>query len=318
MKGIYVKIVLSLVIASVSIAVILFVVKLMELRESYIDLTPLADTHIPENQPVLNGRTLRFAVATIVSAETTFSTYHELVRKIGRDTGRHEVFIMRPSYRTVRQDLERGRVDLAFVCTGTYTHSSIRGHVKLLVQPEFENEYTCMIIVPADSPAVTLDDLRGCVMAFTDPESHTGCVVPTVAIADRGYDPGTFFKKVIFTGSHDRSILAVSAGIVDAAAVNSLVWKSILREDPTLSDRVRILWNSETFGPPAVLVPSGLDDDIKESLLRAFLTFHETDEGREILSTLMIRKFVRGRDEDYQTAVEVNERFESLGDIRWP
>ena len=63
---------------------------------------------------------LRFAVATMVSIELTFSTYKQLIARISRDVGRDGAFVVRPSYKEVRLALTNGQVDLALVCTGTY------------------------------------------------------------------------------------------------------------------------------------------------------------------------------------------------------
>ncbi|MFC1528369.1 PhnD/SsuA/transferrin family substrate-binding protein [Candidatus Latescibacterota bacterium] len=292
----------------------------MESREPFVDFTSNEKLLEPETQLDTGNNSLRFAVATMVSAEPTFSTYRDLVHKISIDVGRNESFILRPSYKDVRTELEKANVDVALVCTGTYVHTRSGKRVKLLVQPEFENgiDYRGMIIVPANSTTRTIEDLRGKVMAFTDPESHTGFVVPTVAVADLGYSVQDFFKKIIFTDSHDRSIRAVALGVVDGAGIMSLVWDSLLLKDPLLSDSVKIIWRSEPFGPPSIVVPVGLDKNLEESLLQAFLSLNETQEGREILSTLRIKRFVPGRDEDYQTAVKLYDRFKTIGDSQWP
>ncbi|MCP4376836.1 MAG: hypothetical protein GY794_11750, partial [bacterium] len=95
----------------------------------------IVDSTVP--QSTQNSSNLRFAVATMVSAEETFITYRRLVQRICRDVGRSEAFIVRPSYRAVREALEQEKVDVAFVCTGTYVRSLDNGGIRLLVQPEF-------------------------------------------------------------------------------------------------------------------------------------------------------------------------------------
>ena len=263
---------------------------------------------------------LRFAVATMVSAEATFSTYGRLVRRICRDVGRQEAFIVRPSYAQVRRALEQGEVDVALVCTGTYVHSRDSGRVNLLVQPEFEEplEYRCLIIVPADSDFRTLEDLRGTVMAFTDPESNTGCLVPSERLGRLDPDVREFFSKVVFTGSHDRSILAVALAVVDGAAVDALVWQSKLQEDPSLADRIRIIWQSEQFGPPPIVVPADIDPALADALQQALLALDEDEEGRSILSAMGIKRFVMPDPESYRSVIELYRRLERRGGAVWP
>jgi phosphonate transport system substrate-binding protein len=264
--------------------------------------------------PRLGGKALRFAVATMVSAESTFSTYRQLVRRICRDVGREEAFVLRPSYAEVRQALENGQVDVALVCTGTYSRSVAGRRVKLLVEPELEDGrvYQSLILVPAESPARSIEDLAGAVMAFTDPESNTGYFVPSVMLREQGHEASTFLRKTMFTGSHDRSIRAVALRIVDAAAVDSLVWESAKEEDPALAKQVRVVWASEPFGPPPVVVPADLDETLQSSLRKAFLGLAEDKEGRGILSRIGIRRFVDARPEDYDSALRLYERFAAL------
>jgi len=289
--------------------------------EPHLDFSRRIRTASPSvPQPEGKGRQFRFAVATMVSAEATFSTYRHFVRRICRDIGHREAFVVRPSYADVRSALEQAQVDAAFVCTGTYIHSLSGKRVKLLVQPEFEEplQYRCLILVPAQSGLRTLDDLRGRVMAFTDPESHTGCLVPSAVLARGGHRAKSFFRKVVFTGSHDRSILAVALPVVDAAAVDSLIWVSKLREDPSLADRVRVIWQSEPFGPPPIVVPVGLDRGLQDALREALLALDEDDEGREILSALGIKRFVLPKPESYGTALDLYRQLQRQGAISWP
>lgn len=291
------------------------------LSEPFVDFSHRAS---PANRTIASStedsNRLRFGVATMVSAEATFSTYRLLVERICRDVGRQEAFIVRSSYADIRKELEKGRIDVALVCTGTYVHSLGRARIKLLAQPEFEGalQYRGLIIVPAESNYESLDDLRGTVMAFTDPESNTGCFVPREALASHNLDPESFFKKIVFTGSHDRSILAVALSAVDVAAVDALIWESKLQEDPSLADRVRVLWQSEPFGPPPIVVPASIEPDLENALREAFLALDKDENGREILSAIGIRRFVLPRPASYETAAALYRRVHQRESTTWP
>lgn len=314
------KLLLCIVLAGLCVGAMRGTGKLLRSKEPFVDFSKRVQT---DEEPSLRFTgehdRLRFAVATMVSAEATFSMYRRLVQRVCRDVGRRAAFIVPPSYADVRWQLEQAEVDVALVCTGTYLHSTRGKGIKLLVQPEFENglEYRSLFIVPAQSRFKTLDDLRGTVMACNDPESNTGCLVPCATLAKRGYAPKSFFRKVVFTGSHDRSILAVALGAVDGAAVDSLVWESNIRLDPSLEGRVRVIWQSEPFGPPPIVVPKGLDESLERSLREALLSLDKDEEGREILSSIGIKRFVPARPECYRSAVEMFQGLERRGDFRW-
>ncbi len=265
---------------------------------------------IDMSRPVMQSKTsadekrLRFAIATMVSPQATFVSYQRMVELIGHEVGLKAGMVLRPTYRQVRQSLENESVDVAFVCTGTYVHSRDSGRIELLAQPEFRAglSYRSVLIVPKDSSVLEWGDLKGKTMAFTDPESNTGCLVPRAALITRGYKPAEFFGKVIFTGSHDHSVRAVSGGAVDAAAVDSLVFYPLTEKDPTLLEKVRVVWKSEPFGPPAIVVPTNLDAGLKAALRQVLFSLHETKEGSEVLTAMGIERFHIPRKADYDSA----------------
>jgi phosphonate transport system substrate-binding protein len=200
------------------------------------------------------------------------------------------------------------------VCTGTYLSALDSKSIKLLVQPEFGEKklYRSLLLVPADSRFQTWEDLQHKVIAFTDRESFTGCLLPSFVLLKKGHKPTDYFKKIIYTGSHDRSITAVSKNIVDAAPVMSLVWLSTLERQPSLEKQVRIIWQSDVFGPPAIVVPSDLDSSLEKALRKALLSLHEDEEGRRILAAIGINRFVLPKPESYITAINLYKRYQNL------
>jgi len=277
---------------------------------------------IPQNIPA-NARNaesdhdsrnqLRFAIATMVSAEATFPTYRQLAERISRDVGRKTCSVVRPSYKDVRLELERGAVDVALVGTDTYVRAVQNNSIRLLVQPEFEERTSCrtLVIVPAESRFRTWMDLRGAVIAFADYESVSGWLLPSVMVEDLGQVPTEYFGKIIYTSNHDRSILAVFENTVDAAAVSSLAWSWNVRQRPALEKRTRIIFQSPDYGPPPIVVPRTLDPSLEQALAKAMLALHKDEEGRRILSAIGIRRFVPAQPETYASAIELYGRYQS-------
>lgn len=237
---------------------------------------------------------LRVAIAAMISPKETFASYNSLVSYIGKKLGMEVELVQRKSYEEVNALLKTDHLDLAFVCTGAYVEGHDDFGMELLVAPVSNGRtvYYSYIIVPIDSPARSLEDLKGATFAFTDPLSNTGKLAPTYKLAKANQTPERFFKNVVYTYSHDRSIVSVAGKVVDAAAVDSLVWDFMSRNNPEFTSRTRVIDRSDPYGIPPFVVSRAVDPELKRRLRDLFLHVHEDREGREILSRIMIDKFV--------------------------
>jgi phosphonate transport system substrate-binding protein len=249
----------------------------------------------------LDPEPLRIAVGAVLSPEGTVASYSDLAAYFADRLGRPVEVVQRRTYEEINDLVASNAVDIAFVCTSAYVAGHDAGEMDLLVIPEIGGEtvYRSVIIVPAASAAMTIEDLRGGVFAFTDPMSHTGRVYPTYALLKRGETPEEFFEETIFTYGHDRSIDAVIAGVVDGAAVDDLVLAHVIAADPSVAEKIRVIDTSPAFGIPPVVVPSGTPASVRtlfEELLRGLV---DDPAGPSILSTLGVDRFVFGEDSDY-------------------
>jgi phosphonate transport system substrate-binding protein len=136
--------------------------------------------------------------------------------------------------------------------------------------------------------------------------SNSGKLVPTYLLARMNETPETFFKKYIYTQSHDKAIQAVAQGIVDGAAVDSLIWEYANRTNPRFTSKTRIIQKSPPYGIPPFVVRPGLDPAIKKRLRTIFLNAHKDEQGREILKGMMVDKFVVIDDSAYNSIREMN------------
>jgi len=253
--------------------------------------------------PLPSAAPLRFAVGAMLTPRAAFAQYAELLHRVGAELGRPLRLVDRPSYAAVNEAIEDGEVDAAFVCSGPYVEGRRAFGLELLAVPVVNGErtYRSLVIVHADSPFATFGELRGHSFAFTDPESNSGALVPRHLLAGLGETPESFFSKTVLSGSHDRSILAVRDRIVDAAAVDSLIWEAYRRTGEGGAEETRVIWASEPYGIPPVVVRPDLDPSLKLRLREIFLGLHRDARGAELLAAIGIERFVEGRDEDYDS-----------------
>lgn len=270
------------------------------------------DTGKKESIPMPAAKTdragvIRIAVGGMITPKDGFGYYREFLDYIGRKTGRHIDFVDREDYAEINGLVKSGKVDLAFVCGGPYVDGHREFGMELLAAPRAYGDtvYYSYIIVHKDSPLRTFDDLRGKRFAFTDPLSNTGKLVPTFMLARRNETPETFFRGTVFTKSHDKSIRAVAQKIVDAAAVDSLIWEYENRTNPEFTSKTRIIEKSPPYGIPPVVVRHGLDPQLKEQLRAILLNAHLDSEGKKILDGMMIERFVVISDSAYDSIREM-------------
>ncbi|HEC23699.1 MAG TPA: phosphate/phosphite/phosphonate ABC transporter substrate-binding protein [Chloroflexi bacterium] len=265
------------------------------------DLEPLPP---PPSEDVVP---LRVAVAAVISPTGTLESYQPLLDYISDETGRPVELIQRRTYAEINDLIKRGEVDVAFVCTSAYVEGHRDFGMELLAAPQVNGApvYYSLLIVPADSPAQNMVDLRGSVFAFTDPMSTTGRVYPTYLVEQLGSTPAAFFSRTFFTYSHDDAIRAVASGVADGAAVDSLVYEAAIQRDPSLTERVRIIQRSPPFAAPPVVVNPALRPRLRAEIQALLFDLPYSPEGREILDALGVERFVPISDSAYDPVREL-------------
>ncbi|GBD85898.1 phosphate-import protein PhnD precursor [bacterium BMS3Abin02] len=255
---------------------------------------------------------LRIAVAAILSPEGNIENYGALADYLSSKLERPVEIVQRRTYQEINDLLKSGEVDVGFVCTSAYVAGHDQFGLRLLVAPEIEDRtvYYSELIVPYDSTAKDMSDLRGVVFAFTDPISTTGRIYPTYLVEQLGETPETFFARTFFTYSHDRAIKAVAAGVADAAGVDSLVLDYALRRDPNLASQIKVIDRSPAFTIPPVVVSPDVSPRQAAELRDLLLSISTDPAGVTVLAALGIDGFVPIADSAYDGVREVIDAVE--------
>lgn len=261
------------------------------------------------------GKRLRIAVGGMITPKAGFGYYKQFLDYIGERTGMHVEFVDREDYAEINELVRTGDVDVAFVCGGPYVDGRKAFGMDLLAAPKAYGGtvYYSYIIVPKNSTVAKFQELRGKTFAFTDPLSNSGKLVPTYMLARMGETPDTFFKKYIFTKKHDLSIKAVAQGIVDGAAVDSMIWEYESRTKPEFTSATKIIERSPPYGIPPVVTRKDLDPQLREQVRKALLHAHEDERGAAILKGMMIEKFVPIEDKAYDSIREMQDWIAAQG-----
>ncbi|MGD9133590.1 MAG: phosphate/phosphite/phosphonate ABC transporter substrate-binding protein [Desulfobacterales bacterium] len=264
--------------------------------------------------PEPSSERLRVAIAAIISPKETFVYYRQLLGYIGQKLDREIEFIQRKTYAEINELLAKGKIHLAFVCSGPYVVGKEKYGFQLVATPLVQNShfYHSYLIVNKTSEFQTLEDLRGKVFAFSDPDSNTGKLVPTYWLSRLGERPETFFNKTIYTYSHDNSILAVAKSLVDGAAVDGLIWEYYHQKNQDFTSKTRIIRKSEPYGIPPMVASSSIPYELMTQIRGLLFSMHEDPRGQAILNELMIDKFIAPNDRWYDSIRKINRKLASL------
>ncbi len=258
---------------------------------------------------------LSMAVAPVLSPVPTFGLYQELADYVSDKLGRPVRLIQGKTYQEINDLVRSGEAPLAVVCTNPYLEGREDFGMEALVVPHGVDGpyYYSLLIARQDVQATSLEDLQGRSFAFSDPLSNTGRLVPLYELALIGETPDTYFSRTVFTYAHDNSIRSVAEGIVDAAAVDSLVYEYLLATEPQVASKVKVLERWGPFGINPIVVNPLLDAEMKERLRELFLNMDEDARGRLLLQQLMIDRFSLPDDGLWDSVLEMRAYLRQRG-----
>ncbi|PWK58098.1 phosphonate ABC transporter substrate-binding protein [Roseicyclus mahoneyensis] len=148
--------------------------------------------------------------------------------------------------------------------------------------------YVAMMYVRADSDIQTLDDMEGRSLAYADPNSTSGYLVPQFELGRMGITDD-YFSQTGFGGGHEQAVIAVLNGQYDAG----VTWTSGQGEHAEGYTRgnfrtmvnnglvdmndLRVIWTSGIIPNGPAVIRTGVPDEARQIVYDYLLTQHETD-----------------------------------------
>jgi phosphonate transport system substrate-binding protein len=201
--------------------------------------------------------------------------------------------VKRRTYQEITALLLSGQLNAAWICGFPYVQYPEQ--LALVAVPVYRGQplYQSYLIVHRNSTAKTVEDLRGDVHAFSDPDSNSGFLVTRHLLATVQEAPATFFSRSFFTYGHRNVIRAVSSGLAQSGSVDGYVWDVVREIEPELVASTRVLRKSEFLGfPPIACNRNAQNAPLTRSIRDALLKMADDPLGKQVLSTLRLDGFV--------------------------
>jgi phosphonate transport system substrate-binding protein len=223
-----------------------------------------------------------------------------LVKYLEKETGARIELVVPTNYAAVVEAIANDRVDIAYLGGFTFVQASQHAGVQPLVQRERDQEFHSVFITQPSSGINSLEDLKGRTFAFGDVNSTSGHLMPAYYMRASGIDSGKL-PKILLTGGHDATALAVANAKVDAGAMDELVLANMIKAGKIKPDQVKVFYTTPPFFDYLWAARKGLDSKLSNAFATAFLKLDASNpEGKLLLDLLNATKYVRASDSSYE------------------
>lgn len=210
--------------------------------------------------------------------------------------------------------LKSEKLDIMLVSPMSYYQAKERANIEPLVTTtSMGNEpYKTAFITHADNKDINeLADLKDKTFAFVDPASSSGYMYPKAKLVtaldldpEKMENPGYFFKTVAYSGKHDTSLMGVTMGDYDAAAVALQTINSLDEAGIIDSDDVKVIGETDEIPNAAYIMRGNLPSDLKEKIKTFYLEYDEPSYFEINYQDPSIR-FTESKDSDFEIIKEM-------------
>lgn len=235
--------------------------------------------------------------------------------------------IQASDYNAIIEALRTGKADMAYMGSQVMALGVERTKLEPIVMKASGGDrskaiYHSVLITSAKNDNInTIQDIRGKTMAFVDPNSTSGNLVPSAEIikafasdnlnSDQLHTNGKFFEAVSFSGSHQAGLQAVIKGDVDVAPISDQILASEIANGHAKKEDVKIIHTSAAIPTEAMVVAEDVSPEIRQKLVD-FLTKYDNRQYFKDVIKLPDARFIPCTMDDYKDIIELNKIINAL------
>ena len=234
-------------------------------------------------EPAKSGKPLTIGLIPAEDSQAMIESSRLVLDSLQQQLGMPVKPFVATDYNGVIEALRSKKLDVAYLGPFSYVLANqvadVEAFAVAVTKKTGQSSYKSVIIARKESGIAKAADLKGHTFAFVDPTSASGHLFPKAGLLQAGYDPETFFGRVIFSGSHDASILAVANKKVDAAAVADRILASAIARGQVKADELEIVWSSNPIPESPMVWRKDLDPALKARIAQALANVKDLPWG---------------------------------------
>lgn len=265
-----------------------------------------------------------FTIAYAPNESTTDSTdaRSTLAKDLGKVINMEVKEIQASDYTAIIEALRTGKADMAYMGALAVAMGAERAGVTPIVMKAPNGDkaqavYHSVFVTQKDNSEInSIKDFKGKTIAFVDPDSTSGNLVPTSEIMkafsdlhltnEKIHTNGEFFEAVSFSGKHQAGLQAVIKGDVDIVPISDQIMASEFKNGNADENAVKVVHSSAAIPAEAMVVSKTVNEDLKKTLTKFLVEYNNKDYFDKVIKKADAR-FVECSMEDYQPIVELNK-----------
>ena len=265
-----------------------------------------------------------FTIAYAPNESTTDSTdaRSTLAKDLGKVINMEVKEIQASDYTAIIEALRTGKADMAYMGALAVAMGAERACVTPIVMKAPNGDkaqavYHSVFVTQKDNNEInSIKDFKGKTIAFVDPDSTSGNLVPTSEIMkafpdlhltnEKIHTNGEFFEAVSFSGKHQAGLQAVIKGDVDIVPISDQIMASEFKNGNADENAVKVVHSSAAIPAEAMVVSKTVNEDLKKTLTKFLVEYKNKDYFDKVIKKADAR-FVECSMEDYQPIVELNK-----------
>jgi phosphonate transport system substrate-binding protein len=270
----------------------------------------LSSQELKESQLGSRSNPIRFYFTPSVDASTISQNASKLTNFLEKETGYYFTSAVPTSYVAVVEAFGTKKADVAILNTFSYLLAHEKYGVQALlrgVRRDGETSYCGQIVVRTDSGIDSLSQLEGKTIAYVDPSSTSGYLMPKALLLKHNIKT----SGEVFAMKHDNVVTMVYQKQVNAGATyyaprdkktgDILDARLRVREQyPDVERKIKILALTDMIPNDPCIFRKDLPEDMKEKITAALLKFVSTPEGSHAMEEInSIIGLIPTKDKDY-------------------
>lgn len=259
-------------------------------------------------------RVIRLGFIPDQAASHLIDQYEPLRHYLSLETGYEFSFVTATSYEQMLTMFNNKQVDMVNFGAFTYLKAERSGNAIPLVMRDRDLEFTSHFLINASVSASNIAQTEGLSFAFGSESSTSGHLMPRYFLDTQNITPEVFYKRVIYSGSHDQTALLIQEAKVDLGVANSLTVNKMFNEGRLDPEKIKVLWISPPYVDYVWTMQSSISEEIRVSIMTAFLELSSSNaEDQMVLESLDAHYYVPASANDFNNLRKIASHLGYLG-----